>query len=293
METLIAQSAVAGPPQVQGTRIDRSTSSVADEMRNLAASQANKATLTPKQLVGGLAGVFLLALVLSAWSKVAAVLLMALVPLGAVYTAKTHLTKIAAGVTGGLLLLALVALVWPGKVEEPRAEAPPPKPSTAAAALASSPSALAQPAPEPAQVLEHPAADGTPVGQETPQEERKRLKARHFIAVSPEALAWKLKSAWPDWERVFETKYQGNYVRWRGKYERKGMLLVKFIANSGRLSAFSCEDFDPAQEGGSFFAAKWEDIVVEGRLEKAHDQLDKASKTEFVLTECIARMAHQ
>jgi hypothetical protein len=124
-------------------------------------------------------------------------------------------------------------------------------------------------------------------------EERKRLRARHFVSISPDALAFKLKSAWPDWEQVFETKYKDNYVRWRGKYERKGMMLVEFIANGGRLSAFSCKDFDPAQEGGSFWAAKWEDIVVEGRLDAAHDQLDKAFKTEFVLTECIARMAHQ
>jgi hypothetical protein len=153
MEAVISQSAGSGSPQVQGTPIDRSTSSVADEMRNLAAPQANKATLTPKQLVGGLAGVFLLALVLSIWSKVVAVLLMALVALGAVYQAKTHFTKIAGAVTGGLLLLALIALVWPGKVEKPRAEAPRPEPSTAPA---SSPSALAlpvQPAPEPAHVL--------------------------------------------------------------------------------------------------------------------------------------------
>jgi hypothetical protein len=157
-----------------------------------------------------------------------------------------------------------------------------------------------QPTPALAQNGVPPTATDLADRQETPQEvkarrseERKRLKARRFIAVSPEALAWKLKSAWPDWEEVFETKYQGNYVRWRGKYEREGMMLVEFIANSGRLSAFSCESFDPAQEGGSFSAAKWEDIIVEGRLDKAHDQMDKAAKTEFVLTECIARMAHQ
>jgi hypothetical protein len=158
MEAVIAQSARSGPPHVQATArpIDHSMFSVADEMRNLAAPKPTKAALTPKQLVGGMVGVFLLALVLSIWSKVFAVILMALVVLGVVYQAKTHLTKIAGGVTGGLLLLALVALVWPGKVEKPLAEAPPPRPSTAATAPASSASAPAQPvqpAPEPAQVL--------------------------------------------------------------------------------------------------------------------------------------------
>lgn len=156
MEAVIAQSARSGSPQVQGTPTDRSPSSVADEMRNLAAPQANKATLTPKQLVGGLAGVFLLALVLSIWSKVVAVLLMALVVLGAVSQAKTLLTRILGGTTGGFLLLALIAIVWPGKVEKPRVEAPWPQPSTAATTPASSVSAPeqpVQPAPEPAQVL--------------------------------------------------------------------------------------------------------------------------------------------
>jgi hypothetical protein len=146
MEAVIAQSSGSGPPQVQatGTPIDRSTSSVADEMRNLTAPQANKATLTPKQLEAALAGVFVLALVLSAWSKVVAVLLMVAVTLGAVSQARTPLTKIVGAATGGLLLLALIAVVWPGKQEKPRPEPPRQEPATVAKETAPAPSTPAQ-----------------------------------------------------------------------------------------------------------------------------------------------------
>jgi hypothetical protein len=249
--------------------------------------------------VAALAGVFVLALVLSAWSKVVAVLLMAAVALGAVSQAKTVLTKIVGAVTGALLLLALIAVVWPGKAEKPRGEPPRQEPTTVAKAPASAPAQPVLPSSERAQVTDHPAtADSTTDVQETPQqekarhkEEQKRLKARHFISISPEALAEKLVDADPNQDEVFETKYQGSYVRWRGKYERRG-IFVKFIASSGPWSAFSCKNYDPAQDDPSFDAARWEEIAVEGRLSGIQRQLEK-TKTEFVLTECIARMAHQ
>ena len=205
--------------------------------------------------------------------------------------------RIVVGLAGAFLTLVLFCVTAdrPAKPSEAAMPVPiaatPPTPATPPVPQA------VQAAPEPAQGGDQPAANGIRIdgyrvfqGQDEKtrrREERKRLDARRFIGVSPDALAERMLAAVPNHDEVFETKYQGKYVHWRGKYERRG-IIVEFVASAGTWSAFSCKDFDPTQEGGSFEADRWDDIAVEGRLDGLQHQLEK-SKVEFVLTECIAR----
>lgn len=120
-------------------------------------------------------------------------------------------------------------------------------------------------------------------------EEKKRLAARKFIYATPDAMATQLGGS-NDPEEMFGASYEGKYVRWQGKFERKG-IIVKFIASTGEWTSFSCKDFDPAHDETKFALddiAPWARVSVEGRLDGIQKQLGK-NKTEFVLTECIAK----
>ena len=71
------------------------------------------------------------------------------------------------------------------------------------------------------------------------KEQKERLKARDFTKIKPERLAKQVLGT-NDFQMVWDTKYEGKYVRWKGKFERKGMAVVKFIATTGEISSMSC-----------------------------------------------------
>jgi hypothetical protein len=115
---------------------------------------------------------------------------------------------------------------------------------------------------------------------------RKRLEGRPFIAIHPDNLAERLIAA-DDPNITFDKHFRGKYVRWKGEYDRKG-IIVKFIASTGRLTSLSCKDFDRAHESGAFKPSRGSDLIVEGKLAVIQLQLGK-EKLEFILTDCIAR----
>jgi hypothetical protein len=121
-------------------------------------------------------------------------------------------------------------------------------------------------------------------------EEKKRLATRKFVAASPDGIGTALGSK-NDPDELWATTYNDNFVRWNGKFESKGMFLVKFIASTGDYTSFSCKDFDPAHDATKFdidTMKTYASIAVEGRLTGYGKQLGK-SKLEFELSDCIAK----
>jgi hypothetical protein len=121
-------------------------------------------------------------------------------------------------------------------------------------------------------------------------DEKKRLAARKFISVGAEWIADQLAQK-NDPEELWGTAFEGKYVRWQGKFERKGMMLVEFIATTGDYTSLSCKDFDPAHDASKFDLdnmPQWTRVSVEGRLDEFKKQLGK-NKVEFMLTECVAK----
>jgi hypothetical protein len=118
-------------------------------------------------------------------------------------------------------------------------------------------------------------------------EEKKRLAARQFTWLQPEALAQQVVAR-NDPDELWGTQYQGKFVRWQAKYERSG-IIVKFVASTGDFTSLSCKDFDPAHDPAKFDdVQQWGRISVEGKLDSFQKQMGK-DKVEFILTECIAR----
>ena len=114
-----------------------------------------------------------------------------------------------------------------------------------------------------------------------------RPEKRRFVKLSSEKLAEKLLLK-NDPDELWETRYQRKYVRWRGKWERKGVT-VEFVASGGDLSSFSCKEFGPDHDASKFVAVgRWDKIRVEGWLEAYGRQLGK-HKVEFRLRECVAK----
>ena len=118
---------------------------------------------------------------------------------------------------------------------------------------------------------------------------KSRLGKRKFKKISSDRLVEGLIAA-PSMDELWETKYQGKYVRWNAKFVRSGMMLVKFLADTGSISGLQCKDFDDAFDEAVIEDIKrWDKIVVEGRLSAYGTRLGEKTRLDFMLRECIVK----
>jgi hypothetical protein len=116
-----------------------------------------------------------------------------------------------------------------------------------------------------------------------------RLAARKFSGVTADGLvnAMLFNS---NHEELWETTYQGKYVRWQGKFlEKDRGILSYFKANVGESSVVSCKSLDSSQSPDALDnIQRWQGIKIEGSLVTFEKKAGE-DRAMVKLEECIVR----
>ena len=108
-----------------------------------------------------------------------------------------------------------------------------------------------------------------------------------FVQSTPDAVTKKVLSA-NDPEQVFGEKYEGKWVKWTTKFERKGMV-VEFVSSASDYTAVTCKKMAATHDAAAFAGVKaWQKIQIEGQMYAFTKQLGK-NKFEILLKECVAK----
>ena len=96
---------------------------------------------------------------------------------------------------------------------------------------------------------------------------KQRLGKRQFVNISVDRLVDKALFS-SDWEEHWDTKYEGNFVKWKGKIQAFGILGDSLTMNVGKTGRVKCKSWDESYDASKLREQykQWDKVTFEGKL---------------------------